>query len=161
MTFRREALAGAPRLALRRGVTGEDIDLCWTLVGRGARLAIATDARIVHSRAPHLIARHGSYLTTGRTSDGTAERRPTPASFAWYVTGVLVRRQAPRFASEPGAAGLALTGLQRVRNDYAGRFSSPARASAEAVALFPRSQTPHQILQRRRTRPTSCGFLFD
>src|SRR5258708_33364935 len=52
-SFRRAALAELRHAARYRAASlGEGIDLCWSLVGRGGRLAIATDAPIVHNKAP-------------------------------------------------------------------------------------------------------------
>ena len=133
MSFRREALAGVRHDSRYRAAsTGEDIDLCWTLVGRGARLAIATDARIVHSRAPRPKARHEEAMLTSwaflydKHVPKTAAAR---VAFAWYVTGVLVAATGAALRERNRAPlASALTGLQRLRNDYAGSLFLAPRA---------------------------------
>jgi len=94
MSFRRAALADIRHDARYRGAsTGEDIDLCWTLGRQGARLAIATDARIVHNRAPRPTRRPEEAMIAAW---GFLYRKHVPKTpgariaFAWYVTGVLV-----------------------------------------------------------------------
>ena len=53
IAIRRRAL-GSIRFDRRyRGASlGEDVDLSWALRSRGWRLAIATDAHVIHRRAP-------------------------------------------------------------------------------------------------------------
>ena len=93
MSFRREALDGLRHDARYKGASvGEDIDLCWTLGRRGARLAIVTDAHIVHNRAPRPARRPEEAQIA---SWGFLYHKHLPrtlgvrAAFAWYVAGVL------------------------------------------------------------------------
>jgi GT2 family glycosyltransferase len=94
MSFRRSALEGVRHdLRYQGASTGEDIDLCWTLWRQGARLAIVTDARIVHNRAPRPSRRPEEAQIT---SWGFLYQKHLPrtlatrAAFAWYVVGICV-----------------------------------------------------------------------
>jgi GT2 family glycosyltransferase len=125
MSFRRSTLGGVRHDPRYRGASvGEDIDLCWTLGRRGARLAIATDARIVHERAPRPAARPEEAQIAawgflyGKHLPKTLAIR---LAFAWYVTGI--------FVGAAIAAGLqrtldplrsAMAGLRALRTDHAG-----------------------------------------
>lgn len=94
LTVRRVAL-GATRFDRRyRGASvGEDVDLSWSLAGRGGRIAIATDAHIVHDRAPRPPARHEEAFLT---SWGFVFHKHVPrtlasrCTLAWFVTGVVL-----------------------------------------------------------------------
>lgn len=93
MSFRREAV-GAVRFDRRyRGASvGEDVDFCWTLGARGARFAIATDARIVHNRAPRPAARPEETLLTcwGFLFEKHAPKTiGNYLAFAWFAAGVM------------------------------------------------------------------------
>jgi GT2 family glycosyltransferase len=131
MSFRRSALGGARHDARYRGASiGEDVDLCWTLWRRGARLALATDAHIVHDRAPRPAARPEEAQIAAW---GFLYRKHLPRTlatrlaFGWYVTGVfagaavnavLTRRLDPLRS--------ALAGLRALRTDHAGsHFLAP------------------------------------
>jgi GT2 family glycosyltransferase len=94
MSFRRSALEGLRHDARYKGASvGEDIDLCWSLWRRGARLAIVTDAQIVHNRASRPATRpeeaqiaSWAFLYQKHLPKTFATR----AAFAWYVTGIIV-----------------------------------------------------------------------
>ena len=125
MSFRRTAVAGVRMDPRFRGAsTGEDVDLCWTLVGRGARLAIATDARIVHHRAPRPARRPEATLLTSwaylydRHVTKTLSAR---AAFAWYVVGIAINglQGSLRERSLAPLRSLA-AGLRSVASDYDG-----------------------------------------
>jgi GT2 family glycosyltransferase len=92
MSFRREALEGLRHDARYKGASvGEDIDLCWALWRRGARLAIVTDAHIVHNRAPRPARRpeEAQIASWGFLCQKHLPRTPgVKAAFAWYVVGV-------------------------------------------------------------------------
>src|SRR5205823_11455748 len=92
MSFRRSALEGLRHDARYKGASvGEDIDLCWTLWRRGARLAIVTDAHIVHNRAPRPASRpeEAQIASWGFLYQKHLPRTlATRAAFAWYVPGV-------------------------------------------------------------------------
>ena len=94
MSFRRSALEGLRHDARYKGASvGEDIDLCWTLWRRGARLAIVTDAHIVHNRAPRPATRpeEAQIASWGFLYQKHLPRTlGTRAAFAWYVAGVFV-----------------------------------------------------------------------
>jgi GT2 family glycosyltransferase len=124
MSFRRLALEGIRHDARYRGASvGEDIDLCWTLWRRGARLAIATDARIVHDRAPRPARRpeeiqiaSWGFLCRKHLPRTTATR----LAFAWYVVGVfagaLVNAVTDRTLDPLRSA---VAGLRALRTDHA------------------------------------------
>lgn len=141
MAFRRAALGSLRYDPRYRGAsTGEDIDLCWTLVGRGGRLAIATDARIVHNRAPRPAARPEAAMIV---SWGYLYRKHLPrtlatrAAFAWYVVGVFAGAavQAAR-GRTPAPLISALEGLRALRRDFEGVtfLAPPAPASRSSRA---------------------------
>jgi hypothetical protein len=125
MSFRREALTGLRHDARYRAASvGEDIDLCWSVGARGGRLAIVTDARIVHNKAPRPARRPEEALLTSWAFLYDKHVPKTPAArlaFGWFTLGVVL-----------GALNAALrgrswdpvrsvwAGLRGVRNDYAG-----------------------------------------
>jgi GT2 family glycosyltransferase len=94
MSFRRQALEGLRHDVRYKGASvGEDIDLCWTLWRRGARLAIVTDAHIVHNRAPRPARRpeEAQIASWGFLYQKHLPRTPgIRAAFAWYVVGIFV-----------------------------------------------------------------------
>jgi len=124
MSFRRSALEGLRHDARYRGASvGEDIDLCWTLWRRGARLAIVTDAHIVHNRAPRPASR---YEEAQIASWGFLYQKHLPrtlatrAAFAWYIAGVFV--SATVYAVHERSLDplrSAVAGLRGVWTDYA------------------------------------------
>ena len=132
MSFQRSAVGGVRHDARYRGASvGEDIDLCWTLWRRGARLAIVTDARIVHDRAPRPARRpeEDQIASWGFLCRKHLPRTPaTRLAFAWYVTGVVVGALAHTFIERSFAPlRSALAGLRALRTDHAGsRFLGPA-----------------------------------
>jgi hypothetical protein len=132
MSFRRSALGSLRHDARYRGASvGEDVDLCWALGRRGARLAIVTDAHIVHNRAPRAAARpeEAQIAAWGFLSAKHLPRTfAVRAAFAWYVVGVFVGA-AIVAACERTLAPLhsALAGLRALRTDHAGSsFLGPA-----------------------------------
>jgi GT2 family glycosyltransferase len=133
MSFRRHALEGIRHDARYRGASvGEDIDLCWTLWRRGGRLAIATDARIVHDRAPRPAARPEEAQISAWGFLYRKHLPRTPANrlaFAWYVVGVFVGalvNGAFERSLEPWRSALA--GVRALRTDHAdSAFLSPVR----------------------------------
>jgi GT2 family glycosyltransferase len=136
MSFRREALGGLRHDARYRAASvGEDIDLCWSLGARGGRLAIATDARIVHNKAPRPARRPEEALLTSWAFLYHKHVPKTPAmrlAFAWFVVGVMLGAAKAALLERTWAPmGSALAGLRGVRTDYAGStFLSPrTRAS--------------------------------
>ena len=125
MSFRRSALTGLRHDARYKGASvGEDIDLCWTLWRRGERLAIATDAHIVHNRAPRPARRpeEAQIASWGFLYHKHLPRTlATRAAFAWYVVGVFVGA----LINAVGERTLdplrsAMAGLRSVWTDYAG-----------------------------------------
>jgi hypothetical protein len=132
MSFRRAALGGLRHDARYRGASvGEDIDLCWALGRRGGRLAIATDARIVHNRAPRPAIRpeEAQIASWGFLCDkhlpGTLAIR---VALGWYVLGVFTGA-ALGAVRERTLAPLssAVAGVRALRTDYAGSsFLGPA-----------------------------------
>lgn len=125
MSFRRTALDGVRHDARYRGASvGEDIDLCWTLGRRGGRLAIATDARIVHNRASCSAARPEEAMIAAW---GFLYRKHLPKTlgirlaFAWYVTGVLVSSTVAALSLKTlDPLRSARAGLRALRTDFAG-----------------------------------------
>jgi GT2 family glycosyltransferase len=132
MSFRRSALEGVRHDARYRGASvGEDIDLCWTLGRMGARLAIVTDAHIVHNRAPRPTARpeEAQIAAWGFLYQKHLPKTPvTRAAFAWYVVGIFVGALVTAVherSLEPLRSAAA--GLRSVWTDYAdSRFLAPA-----------------------------------
>jgi GT2 family glycosyltransferase len=136
MSFRRDALAGLRHDARYRAASvGEDIDLCWSLIAHGGRLAIATDARIVHNKAPRPARRPEEAVLTSWAFLYDKHVTKTPATqlaFAWFVVGVCLGALNAAVHTRSWAPFRSVqAGLRGVRNDYAGStFLSPrARAS--------------------------------
>ena len=133
MSFRRAALAGLrhdPRY--RAASTGEDIDLCWALIARGGRLAIATDARIAHNKAPRPARRPEEALLTSwaflydKHVPKTATAR---LAFAWFAFGVVVGGVYAAVRERSLAPVRSVwAGLRGLRNDYAGSAFLAPRA---------------------------------
>jgi len=125
LSFRRTALDGVRHDARYRGASvGEDIDLCWTLGRRGGRLAIATDARIVHNRASCSAARPEEAMIAAW---GFLYRKHLPKTlgirlaFAWYVIGVLVSSTVAALSLKTlDPLRSARAGLRALRTDFAG-----------------------------------------
>jgi GT2 family glycosyltransferase len=140
MSFRRRALDGLRHDARYRGASvGEDIDLCWGLWRRGARLAIVTDARIVHDRAPRAAARpeEAQIAAWGFLAHKHLPRTlSTRLAFAWYVTGVLVGAAINALRQRTLAPlRSAAAGLRALRTDHAGSaFLGPAVSEPHARA---------------------------
>jgi len=133
MSFRRAALDGLRFDARYRAASvGEDIDLCWSLGARGARLAIATDTHIVHNKAPRPAVRPEAAQITSwaflydKHVHKTASAR---LAFAWYVTGITLAAVGLAVRERTWApVGSALTGILDVFTDYARTtFLTPRR----------------------------------
>jgi GT2 family glycosyltransferase len=132
MSFRRAALGGLRHDRRYRGASvGEDIDLCWAVGRRGGRLAIVTDARIVHDRAPRPAIRpeEAQIAAWGFLYDKHLPKTlTTRLAFGWYVLGVFsgaVLGAVRDRTSAPLASALA--GVRAWRTDYAGSsFLGPA-----------------------------------
>ncbi|MGH7312377.1 MAG: glycosyltransferase family 2 protein, partial [Candidatus Rokuibacteriota bacterium] len=101
---------------------GEDIDLSWSLAARGVRLAIATDARVVHDRGPRPQHRYEEAILT---SWGFVYRKHQPKTlanrmaFAWFVTGVVAAAACSAvktWSADPLRSAYA--GLQNLRRGY-------------------------------------------
>ena len=125
MSFRRAALAGVRADARFRGASlGEDVDLCWSVTGRGGRLAIAVDAHIVHNRAPRPPVRPEEAMITSRAllCDKHLPRRlSTRVAFAWYVAGVLTGAMISALDTRTfSPLGSAAAGLRALWTDDAG-----------------------------------------
>jgi len=88
----RNGSPSAPRRALRAPPSARDIDLCWSLVGRGGRLAIATDARSCTKGAAAAKRLEEAQLTSWRScTTSTCPRRPRRVwAFVWFMTGVVL-----------------------------------------------------------------------
>lgn len=129
----RRAVLGSLRFDPRyRGRSiGEDIDLSWSLAARGARLAIATDARVVHDRGPRAESRHEEAIIT---SWGFVYRKHQPKTlanrmaFGWFVTGVFATAACSALKTWSGdPLRSACAGLQNLRRGYAtSSFLAPA-----------------------------------
>lgn len=136
MTFRRAALDDLRHDARYRGASiGEDIDLCWSLGRRGARLAIATDAHIVHNRAPRPSSRpeQAQIAAWGFLYDKHLPRTlGTRLAFAWYVTGVLVSATIYSLTGHRlTPLRSALAGLRALRTNHANStFLAPTEQSS-------------------------------
>jgi len=131
MSFRRDALTGLRHDARYRAASvGEDIDLCWSLGAHGGRLAIATDARIVHDKAPRPARRPEEALLTSWAFLYDKHVPKTPATrlaFGWFVTGVMLGALNASVRTRSWAPlASAGAGLRGVLSDYAGStFLSP------------------------------------
>ncbi len=144
LTVRRTAL-GTVRFDRRyRGASvGEDVDLSWSLGSRGARLAIATDARIVHDRAPRPALRHEEAFLT---SWGFVFHKHVPRTWrsrvtlAWFVTGVVIEAAIASLRQRTLAPlRSARAGLWSMTHGYAGsRFLLPP----SEVAVEPGASRP-------------------
>ena len=140
MSFRRDTLGGIRHDARYRGASvGEDIDLCWALGRRGGRLAIATDARIVHNRAPRPAVRPEEAMIAAW---GFLYRKHLPktlatrTAFAWYVTGVFVGATVAALTLRTLAPlRSARAGVRELRTDFAG---SPFLSASTSPARLPR-----------------------
>jgi len=136
MSFRRSALRGVRFDARYRGPSvGEDIDLCWSLGARGGRLAIATDARIVHNKAPRPAARPEAAQITSWAFLYDKHVRKTPATraaFAWYVAGHLLAAAVVAARERTWApVASAMAGVRGIFTDYAGSTFLAPRDPAE------------------------------
>ena len=125
MSFRRAALAGVRHDARYRAASvGEDIDLCWSVVARGGRLAIATDARIVHNKAPRPARRPEEAVLTSWAFlyDKHVPKTPsTRLAFAWFVVGVFAGAVNATLHTRSSAPFQSVwAGLRGVLNVYAG-----------------------------------------
>jgi GT2 family glycosyltransferase len=132
MSFRRAAL-GQLRHDLRyRGASiGEDIDLCWSLGQRGARLAIVTDARIVHNRAsrPAIRPEEAQIAAWGFLYQKHVPKTfAARAAFVWYITGVFVGAALTALTERTlNPLRSALRGVRALRTNHAhSRFLAPA-----------------------------------
>lgn len=131
LAIRRAAL-GATRFdaRYRAASLGEDVDLSWALARRGARLAIATDARVTHERPPRPDARYEEAILTswGFVFDKHQPKTLTNRlAFTWFATGVALGAlyAAVRRRSLAPLASLR-AGLACRRRGYAGsRFLAP------------------------------------
>jgi GT2 family glycosyltransferase len=94
IAIRRQALGDVRFDPRYRGASlGEDIDLSWALERRGWRLAIATDARVIHDRAPRPPQRYEEAMLTSWGFVFAKHQPRTVANrlaFVWFVTGVAV-----------------------------------------------------------------------
>jgi len=143
IALRRRALAGVRFDARYRGASlGEDIDLSWALRARGWRLAIATDAHVVHQRAPRPPARHEDALLTSWGFVYTKHQPKTPANrlaFAWFVGGVAAAAAIAALRARRLAPLASLrAGLFNIRHDYARcPFLTPPRPAPDATPPSP------------------------
>jgi GT2 family glycosyltransferase len=133
MSFRRAALADLRFDSRYRAASvGEDIDLCWSLGARGERLAIATDAQIVHNKAPRPAVRtEAAQITSWAFLYDKHVRKTAGArlAFAWYVTGIALAAVGLAVRERTWApVGSAITGILDVFTDYARTsFLAPPR----------------------------------
>jgi GT2 family glycosyltransferase len=133
LSVRRDALGGLRFDPRYRGASlGEDIDLSWSLAARGARLAIATDAHVVHDRAPRPRARLEEALLT---SWGFVYHKHQPktlanrVAFVWFVTGVVgVATLAALYTRSLAPLRSAAAGVRNLVSDYAGSSFLKPRA---------------------------------
>lgn len=92
LSLRRAALGDLRFDPRYRGPSlGEDLDLSWALAARGWRLAIATDARVVHDRGPRPPQRYEEAMLTSWAFAYHKHQPKTLANrlaFAWFVLGV-------------------------------------------------------------------------
>jgi GT2 family glycosyltransferase len=125
LSIRRSRLGDARFDTRYRGASlGEDIDLSWALSRRGGRLAIATDARVVHARGLRPARRHEAAILV---SWGFVYDKHQPktlanrAAFAWFVTGVVLSAAIASGRSRSLAPlRSACEGLHALYHDYRG-----------------------------------------
>jgi GT2 family glycosyltransferase len=137
MSFRRSALDGLRFDARYRAASvGEDIDLCWSVAARGGRLAIATDAHIVHNKAPRPSVRPEAAEITSWAFLYDKHVRKTPVArlaFAWYVTGVLLGAITASVRTRTWAPlASAAAGVRQIFSGYAGSTFLAPRVTGEA-----------------------------
>jgi GT2 family glycosyltransferase len=145
MSFRRAALEGLrfdPRY--RAASVGEDIDLCWSLGGRGGHLAIATDAHIVHNKAPRPASRPEAAQIMSWAFLYDKHVRKTPharLAFAWFLVGATLEAAFVAARERTWAPiGSTLAGLRGIFTDYAGstflapRPATPGEPATSAVS---------------------------
>lgn len=137
MSFRRAALEGLRFDARYRAASvGEDIDLCWSLGARSGRLAIATDAHIVHNKAPRPAARTEAAQITSWAFLYDKHVRKTPAAklaFAWFVAGNVLGAAVAALRDRQWApVASALEGVRGIFTDYAGSTFLAPRAAVES-----------------------------
>src|SRR5262249_35926570 len=160
MSFRRSALAGVRHDARYRAASvGEGIALCWSLLGRGEHLAIATDARIVHNKAPRPVRRpEEAQLTSWAFLYGkhVAKTPATKLAFAWFVVGVMLGGANAVVRTRSWAPLRSVwAGLRGMRNDYAGSPSLSPGARASCRAPGPGRLLRHRPCRLLRHRPTA------
>jgi GT2 family glycosyltransferase len=134
LSVRRDALGSVRFDSRYRGASlGEDIDLSWSLAARGARLAIATDAHVVHDRAPRPPARHEEALLTSWGFVYDKHQPKTLANrlaFLWFVTGVVgAATLATLRARSLAPLRSAAAGVRSLVTDFAGSSFLKPRAS--------------------------------
>jgi GT2 family glycosyltransferase len=139
LSMRRNALGPVRFDSRYRGASiGEDIDLSWSLAARGVGLAIATDAHVVHDRAP----RPARYEEALLTSWGFVYQKHQPKTLLnrlallWFVGGV-VGAAAVAALRARSLASLRSTwaGLHNLRRDYAASsFLAPSTAAVPVKA---------------------------
>lgn len=145
MSFRRAALGDLRYDARYRAASvGEDIDLCWALGARGGRLAIVTDAHIVHNKAPRPAARTeaAQIMSWAFVYDKHVRKTlGTRLAFGWYVLGnVLAAFVAAVRERTWSPVPSAFAGVRGIFSDYAGStFLSPSRSGLDVRS---RLQTP-------------------
>lgn len=166
----RRAVLGPVRFDRRyRGASiGEDVDLSCSLTTRGARLAIAVDARVVHDRAPRPPIRHEEALLTswGFVFDKHVPRTwRTRCLRGWFVAGVVLEAAVASLRQRTAAPlRSAAAGLWGLAHDYAGSPflappSEPGDARARTTAVPPQpsrgepSQEEHSPSPRVTRRP--------
>jgi GT2 family glycosyltransferase len=125
LSIRRSALGDARFDARYCGASlGEDIDLSWAIARRGGRLAIATDAHVVHARGPRPARRYEAAILTSwgfvydKHQPKTVRNR---LAFAWFVTGVVLSAALATVRSRSLAPlRSAIEGVDALRHDYRG-----------------------------------------
>jgi len=118
IAIRRSALADIRFDARYRGASlGEDLDLSWALRARGGRLGIATDAHVIHRKAPRPASRHEEAMLTSWGFVYAKHQPKTLANrlaFAWFIVGV---------AATATVAALRARSLTPLRSVGAGIFN--------------------------------------
>ena len=118
IAIQRSALAHIRFDPRYRGASlGEDLDLSWALRARGGKLAIATDAHVIHRKAPRPASRHEEAMLTSWGFVYAKHQPKTLANrlaFAWFVTGV---------ATTAAVAALRARSLTPLRSVRAGLFN--------------------------------------
>ena len=141
IAIRRTVLADVRFDSRYRGASlGEDLDLSWALRARGGTLAIATDAHVIHRKAPRPASRHEEAMLTSWGFVYAKHQPKTLANrlaFAWFVAGVATTAAVAALRARSFTPLRSVrAGLFNIRNDYSrcSFLTPPALATLDAAS---------------------------